>query len=293
MARRKGTRKPSAAQRNPEIVAIAKQLKKAGILSKQTKLHGGKYVSKEVAKRALEFQTAARFGYVAVPVKKELAEQARAQGFQVVRGNRVIVPPRSEVRAHLKKGELAGVVPLPGGYMEIVQLPHDLYSIRQLFNLLQSGDLDKLKAPDEYFAFQLMGHMSHDVFQNSRELFDRIKHYKIIADAEDNPEYAQDLFQSFQITRLVVDDVGKFIPTVEERKKTRKRNARTKRGDDGESYYQVRMKKLHPQRKQRYKKRKVKEQKEYRDSLSPEKKEIYKQKARERAKKSYEGKKKK
>lgn len=296
MARKKSTRKPSATQRNPEIVAIVKQLKKSGILSKQTKLHGGKYVSREVAKKAVEFQTAARFGYVAVPVKKEVAQRARDEGFQVVRGNRVIVPQKSEIRKHLKKGELAGVAPVRGGYIESVRLPHDIMDIRRLFDVLDSGEIDKLKNDDEYFAFRFFGNMSYQPFLNSRDLLDYLKKYRDIVAASSNPEDFLETFKALEIIRMRADDADALILSNDERKR-RGTIGRKKRYDEyherRKGAYATRMEKMHPARAKRYLSRKKKESQEYRDSMTPEQKAEYNRKARERSKRSYEKRKKK
>jgi hypothetical protein len=201
-------RKISSTQRDKNLIYAAKQLKKAGILSKQTKLHGGRYISKEVVRKVKEFQHAADLGYKAVKVPKKLAEAAKARGWQTVGGNKVIGPTTATFRNRLKRGELTGVRPVKGGMMEEVELPHTVYDMRTLVEQLKEG-IDSLKLPEEYFAFKYQGNESYRVFPNTKELLDYMLHYKAdsnIYQAMAKPENNQEEFANFSIVRLHGND---------------------------------------------------------------------------------------
>lgn len=197
---------------------MAVKLKKEGILSKQAKMHGGKYISKEVLAKVKKYQAAARLNYTTVKVDKKTAKAAKERGYQVVQGNRIIGPKTPKFRNRLKSGVITGVKPVKGGYMEEVTLPHTIYDMQ---SLIASDGIDTLKLDNEYFAFKYKGAESYRAFQNTQLMIDYILGYKSVAAAlnTQKPEDLQEEFSNFTVFRLHPDDVGRVIPNMKQRRK--------------------------------------------------------------------------
>jgi hypothetical protein len=176
-------RRVSKSQRDKLAIHTAKVLKQKGILSKQTKLHGGKYISPGVLRKVQEYQHAAKPHYTAVKVPKTVAKAAREQGYQVANG-RVLVPRDHEFIKRVKRGELAGVKPVKGGFMSEVMLPFNASNYDELLELLRTENIDDLKLPQERFAFKVGGTeaspmgMSYRSFGNGAEIARYLEHYK-------------------------------------------------------------------------------------------------------------------
>lgn len=216
----KNSRKPSAAQRDKLAIEIAKRLKKAGVLSKQAKLHSGRYISKEVLRKVRQYQDIARLNYGTVKVSKEIAQAAKERGYAVVQGNRIVGPKTAQFRNRLRSGAVTGVKPVTGGYMEEVILPHTVADIPSLMGQLESG-IDTLKLPNEQFAFKYRGNESYRSFMNSKQLYEYLQHYKGFSQQSmsEKPEDQQEDFDAITIFRLHPNDVPFNLPTIRERKK--------------------------------------------------------------------------
>jgi hypothetical protein len=215
--------KTSKSQRDRSNILIAKKLKAAGIISKRANLHSGKYISKGVLQKVRQYQSAAEFNYKAIKVSKAMARDAKAKGFQVVGGNKIIGPNSKRFTTRLKKGELTGVRPVKGGMMEEVILPMSVTDMQSLHNLLASG-IDNLKMSDEQFAFRYHGNESYRAFLNTQQLLDYMRHYKGLTDlsASRKPEDLQEEFEGFSIFRLHESAVPKNLRTVRQREEDRK-----------------------------------------------------------------------
>ena len=127
----KSKAKPSAAQRDRNVIETAKILKQKGLLSKQANLHSGKYVSRGVLAKVKQLQHIAALDYIGVKADKQTIKAAIERGYQVA-NNRIIGPKQTSFRNRIKKGELTGIKPVKGGYMEEVILPHsvmDMYAL--------------------------------------------------------------------------------------------------------------------------------------------------------------------
>ena len=211
-------RKIYKTQRDKKAIAIAKKLKAEGVISKQAKLHGGRYISKEVLQKVKEYQAIARLNYTTIAVDKKTAKAAKERGYTVVQGNRIVGPKTPSFRNRLKSGQLTGVKPVKGGYMEEVTLPHTIYDMQ---TLIEAGDIDTLKLDNEYFAFKYKGAESYRVFQNTQLMLDYILGYKSVAAAikTQKPEDLQEEFSNFTIMRLHADDIRNVIPTAQERRR--------------------------------------------------------------------------
>lgn len=293
----KSKRKISAAQQDKTNIAIAKKLKKAGIISKQAKLNQGRFISAGVLRKVRVFQDSADLNYRAAKVPKALAQAAKERGFQVVQGNRIIGPNTPQFRARLNKGELTGVRPVKGGMMEEVILPYNVYDMRTLIDQLQDG-IDSLKMPDEQFAFKYFGNESYRAFLNTKQMLDYLQHYKAINGVIQNeirPEEVQEQFEAFTIFRLHPNDIRRFIRGPERRKKDKKANA------SGRSTGQVvrrttrqrRLEELSNRNLAAMRKKEAKKTKAYRQALQsdPIKLAEYRAKAAARAKASRDSKK--
>lgn len=207
----KSKRNVSAAQRDKTNIARAKYLKKVGILSKLTKLHGGKYISKAVLRKVRQLEAAADYGYKPVKVSKELASAAKAKGFQVVQGNKIIGPPSYKFRKRLKEGQLTGVRPVKGGMLEEVILPHTITDIQKFLN--NADDIDNLKLDDEVFAFKYKGFMSYRAFVSTKDMLEYLRYYQGLF----NPESEDEEFENFVLLRLHGEDQRQFILSANKR----------------------------------------------------------------------------
>lgn len=199
----KNKRKLSQAQKDKSNILIAKQLKQAGIISKQAKLHSGRYISKGVLKKVREYSAAAQLDYRAVKVSRDVAQAAKERGYQVVQGNRIIGPNSQTFRNRLKSGTITGVKPVKGGMMEEVTLPHSVMDMRSLIEQLQTG-IDTLKLPTEQFAFKYHGAESYRAFMDSADLLQYLQTYKGFnyQVVSERPEDLQEEFEAFTIFRL-------------------------------------------------------------------------------------------
>lgn len=205
----KSKAKRSSAQRDKSNIAIAKQLKKAGIISKQAKLHGGQYISKEVLRKVRDYQHQAALGYKAYAAPKAVVRAAKERGYQTIGGTKIVGPVSDTFRKRLKAGEVTGIKPVKGGFMEEVTLPHDVYDMRTLVERLEGG-IDTLKLPEEQFAFKYHGAESYRAFLDTKMMLDYLRHYKGAFDFNPSmkPEELQEEFANFTIFRLHPNAVG-------------------------------------------------------------------------------------
>jgi len=175
MAKRK--RPVSTSQRDKSAIAAAKYLKAQGLISKQAKLHGGKYISRAVLKKTRELEWIVKNNYKAVKAPREMIERARTGGQVVVR-NRLIVPKGMNAERRIRMGALPGVIPVPGGQMFTVDLPYSTMS--EFLVALYDGRVDALKQRQENFAFTYFGHMSQRAFRDGKDLYQWLIKYDSI-----------------------------------------------------------------------------------------------------------------
>lgn len=214
----KHTRKIYAPQREKANILIAKKLKAAGILSKRANLHSGKFISKEVLAKVKAYKYAAEFNYTTIKVSKDLANKAKASGFQVIAGNKIIGPKSKKFKNRLLAGELTGVRPVKGGMMEEVILPMSVVDMHSLHAQLQSG-IDNLKMPNEQFAFRYHGNESYRAFLNTKQLLEYLRHYQGLTNLSSSrkPEDLREEFEAFVIFRLHPESVPQNIRSVRQR----------------------------------------------------------------------------
>ncbi len=256
----KSRRKPSASQRDKFAIEEAKILKAKGVLSKQTKLHGGRFISKAVLKRTKELKHLAfnvhgeKPSYVAIKVSRAQARQAIAEGYQVVGGGtRVVVPKEHDMIARVRRGELAGIVPVKGGFKSEVTIPFNPENSQELMEWLQSGDLEKHKLANEMFMFTFHGSTSRRGFNTAEQMRQYLEHYK-----------QDELMKALKIFRLHPDDQIKLID-IERVSKARgnstNRGRQDARGNYGtrRSTYRERMERLERSAPLAYKRAKKRE----------------------------------
>lgn len=296
----KNRRKPSAAQRNKEVIESAKVLKKAGILSPKTNLHSGRYVSRGVLKKVIEYQHAAALDYTSIKVPRRVAQEAKERGYQVVQGNRIIGPKDTDFKKRIARGEITGVKPVRGGMMEEVILPYGVMDMYALVEKLESG-IDDLKLPGEQFAFKFFGYESYRAFRDSDDLLEYLKHYKSIFSPNGSlkAEDLQEEFDALTLFRLHPSDIDLNIRGPSRRRADKRRahseNIRTQQ----DRRYRKRtlaekIDAMEPARAARMRKKLAAKQAEKREARNkdPKRYELEKAKARERAKRSYQNRKK-
>lgn len=290
----------SAAQRDKNVIEAAKLLKAKGLISKQAKLHSGRFVSRGVLKKVKDLQHVAALDYVGVKAPKSVIKAAKERGY-MVSNNRIIGPKSTSFRNRITKGELTGIKPVKGGYMEEVILPHTVMDMYALVEQLETG-IDSFKLPGEQFAFKFHGAESYRAFRDSADLLEYLKHYKSIflPNGSLKTEDLQDEFDAFTIFRLHPADIGYNIRGRDERER-QKRAARARgegRSNDRRSARLTlaqKIDRMEPARAERYRK-KLAEKKAVRLAermKDPAKAQAYKDAAKERAKRSYENRKKK
>ena len=230
----KHKRKISASQRNKEVIALAKTLKRKGLLSPKTKLHGGRFVSRGVLKKVQELQIAARPSYTNVKVSPKFAKIAREEGYKVS-NNRVIVPKDHDFIKRMKQAAkegkaVSGVKPVKGGYMSEIKFSHEPGNYDELLRMITDENLDSMKLSDERFAFQVGGDqqggpvgMSWRSFSDGNEIANYLRHYK------------PDIFvKGIKFFRLHPEDEPQFIVSQKRRDDWRKKQTgmiRDKRGN--------------------------------------------------------------
>ncbi len=264
-------------QRSKEVISIARDLKKKGIISKQAKLHGGKYISYNVLRKVNQFQHLQTHGnYRALKVTKDIARKAKEEGYQTIFGNRVIVPRDHDFIKRVKRGELSGIKPVRGGFMSEVTIPINAGNIQELISRLDKQTLDQLKLPGEVFAFSFHGHMSFRSFPDTKSFAQYLEHYK-----------QDEKIKALKLFRLHPEDEPHYInASREHRKKTR---AVRKRGR-GESHYRSQNIENLPQNRQNHLRAqwaKKAQRKRERLERDPNALEAYREAARGRAKSSY------
>lgn len=218
----KSKRKPSAAQRDKRNIEIARLLKKSGIISKQANLHSGAYISRDVLAKVKKYEDFARLNYGTVKVKNDVAKAAKERGYQVVQGNRIVGPKEAGFRNRLKKGEITGLKPVKGGYMEEIMLPHTVYDMQTLVEQLEQG-IDTYKLPGEQFAFKYKGAESYRAFRDTNDLLNYLSHYKGIRDLGSGvrPEDLQEEFDALTLFRLHPRAISLNIPSASKRRERR------------------------------------------------------------------------
>lgn len=282
----KSRRKIYTTQRDKVAIALAKKLKERGILSKQAKLHGGKFISSGVLSKVREFQGSALANYKAHTVSREVARAAKARGFQVVQGNKIVGPTNRTFVNRLKAGILTGVRPVKGGMMEQVILAPSVYDMQSLISAVGDG-IDSLKMPDEQFAFTFHGNKSLEAYRDSEHLLARLSHYYGRFNASSlKPEEMQEEFNAFVIFRLHRENVPALLPTKAQRDRM---NPRTGRGGYRGPSTAERLAKMDPDRARRKRAKMAiqAQEKRARIKANPERYKTYKEKGNVRAKRSY------
>jgi hypothetical protein len=297
----KSRRKATGLQRNKEILALARIGKRKGFLSKRTKLHGGRFVSRRVANKLDRLTASIESNYTTVKVPRKQAALAKLQGFEIIAGNRIVVPPDRRFINRVKRGMISGVIPIKGGHIEAVVLPFDAYDMRDFIEKLRDNPklIDDLKLPTEAFAFRLYGNMSYQAVGNVDQLLKYMQHYRSIFDAAGDlrEENLDEIYQNFQLFRIQPADIRRYSMNRTDRIKAGLINPKgNKRAPTDGRRSQTRqeiLQRMHPARLQRLLARQSAKTREYREKLkrNPIAYAKVKERARERAKASRDRKK--
>lgn len=288
----KSKRKIPASQADKYWIKAASLLKKKGVISKQAKLHGGKYISRSVLKKAQEFHYVLEDRYTTTKVSKTLAKELKEKGFHIAQGNRVVTPNDIRYRKALAAGQYAGVVPVKGGYMDKIILPHTIYDIKQLVEKGKPA-LEALKLRDEDFIFKYRGYTSYRSFRDTNQLLEYLLHYKGIdrALSDEDADRMQEEFEALEIYRLNRSDVDAVIPTVQERRQIAKSLRSPDRRENKRPTRYEKLDKYTPQWREHLLDKWAEKDRQKRANMTPAKKAEYQAKARERAAKSYQNRK--
>lgn len=202
----KHKRKISASQRDKDVLRIAKQLKDAGILSKQTNLHSGRYVSRGVLRKVKDHFALAVNNYRAVSAPKVEVAKAKAAGYVTIGGTKIVGPNTPAFRARVKRKDLvAGVTPIKGGFIEEVELPYDIWQVAQLVEQIGADGLDAMKEDGEYFIFKYYGNWQRaEPSFTGAALIEKLAKYKGLNDFSGSvkPEDMQDNWKNLSIMRV-------------------------------------------------------------------------------------------
>lgn len=290
----KNKRRISAAQRDKDVIETAKILKAKGLISKKANLHSGRFVSRGVLAKVKELQHVAALNYTGVKVDKKTLQAAKERGYMIA-NNRIIGPSNTSFRTRIAKGELTGIKPVKGGFMEEVVLPHTVMDMYGLVEQLEKG-IDTFKLPEEQFAFKFFGNESYRAFRDTADLLQYLKHYKSIFTPSGSlkTEDLQQEFENLSLMRLHPNDISRTIRSPDTRAKQRK-EARAK--GEGRAYRRKplseKLAAMNPARAERIRKRMADDQAKKRAAImsDPIKYAEYKAKAKARAAKSYESRK--
>lgn len=220
----KSKRKTSELQRDKDVIALAKKMKKLGLLSKQANLHSGKYVSRAVARKVIANQNLAHLNYAAHKVDKATLQAAKERGYTVI-NNKVVGPSERYFKKRLADKELTGIKPVKGGMLEEVILPHTVFDMKTLVEQLGTG-IDTYKLPNEYFAFSIQGRESYTVFSNTEYLLEYLLKYEAVNDPAQN----QSLFNNFSILRLHKNESRALVPSKNDKRRIDKNKAWKREG---------------------------------------------------------------
>lgn len=215
----KRIKRRSQKQLDKNLISAAKRGKELGLISKQAKLHSGNYISKALVKKVEALLPSIALGYKAHPVRKSQVKLAQLAGYQTIGGNRIVGPSTPAFRKRIKEQDLVGVLPVKGGMMEQVELPHSVFDLKSLVARLGLG-IDELKMPDEYFAFTYDGGTSRKVFRTTQDMLDYLMQYKEFMDFSSTGESME--FEKVVIFRMNAKTIHYNIPTEKQRKETAK-----------------------------------------------------------------------
>lgn len=211
------------------FIQQARIAKKRGLISKQTKLHGGKFLSNKVLNKIIDIDPLIEAGYVGHKAPRKTVQEARKKGYKV-QGNLIVGPSAAKPEGRrfkkaLAEGKIAGVKPVSAGHMEIVEMPYGITDLRDMIAKYHTNPelLDDLKTEDEMFLFKIYGNESYLPFIDTKSMLDYFLKYRSIFDAAGDIRVAllEDTFEAFQVFRFNPQDTYRFIRSGRERNKAR------------------------------------------------------------------------
>lgn len=177
--KKSGKTKPLDAQALRAFRSSVAALKKKGIVSPRVDARSQaptKYMRAKVRK----FNDVLEGRAIAVKAPKQIREQYTSKGLLEERGAFLITGKEfSNQRARLRRGLVQVIRPLKNGQEEYLILPWKANDLIDLVEKLKDDPdaLDRQMMPGEYLSFRLFGHNSTEVFGDTAELTEAMKHY--------------------------------------------------------------------------------------------------------------------
>jgi hypothetical protein len=269
--------------RDKSAIALVKEGKRLGILSPQTKLHGGKYISRAAAKKAREYQVAIEKGYRARKTTKKHARSMENLGFETIAGNKVIVPPGKVWKDRVAGKMTAGTKRGRRGLYTEVNLGTSAHTLREFIENAKRDpeNINRKKTDKEMFALTIQGNVSYIPFKSVKDMVSYVEEkYQHLMDDESMFDPDEDNVTGFGVIKFDQADTNQVVPPREYRQRKPRPEYQYKRRApsfrDTDTY-------------ERYLRDSAERMREYRKALNDndEKKAEYKAKARARAAKSY------
>lgn len=207
-----------AKAREKEIRAKAAKLKAKGLAFGKTNLRYPAKITKRIADTVADLEGVLTGDLEAIKLPKPSRyKYAAAQSRLSPSGTHAIRPKEEGARRMIKRGMIATVRPLGDGYyLETIELPVNVKSVRQLRKWIESGEPDKLKHEGEYFGFRLQGHASHTALPDAASMHAYLMRYNFYESFEDyelDPE--NDRAIEFELVRVYPPDIWDSVRATE------------------------------------------------------------------------------
>lgn len=253
------------------------QLKRKGLIDSKYDARSvtpTKYLKQQIK----QFDNVLKGEAATVKVSKAKAAHYKEQGYAVKNG-RVVVPVAKNEKVYGSRGDFRVKVTGQGGSITRIDLGLSRNNIHMWREQLERAQV-KLK-PDERLTFQLYGNNSHISFRTTEQLLMYLEHYGAFEEAADSSD--PDKQEQF-ITNVVIFKIDRTAtvprsPHAIEISEEAKRRQAFKR--------QQYIDRMSPQRRAEYLQSRAEEQSKRRATMTDAQKEEYKQRAKERAAKSY------
>lgn len=183
----KGERAQQRAAADKEIRKKLAALKKRGLIFQKKSLRD--YKPTTYAKRRLkELEGVLTGEKIAIKAPKAVRYKYKGLPNTSHAGGKIIVPNRPGAKAQIRRGMIAFIEPLGknGHYIEEIVLPVNLRRPDQVKRWIESGEPERLKHPDEYFAFKYFGNASLTALPNAESLLDYLMTYDWFNKESDN-----------------------------------------------------------------------------------------------------------
>jgi len=181
MAKRPQDKRLSRSKQEARLRQIALTLQKRGLAFTRTDLTAKLSAKTKAIARKLEGIHTGTLKAYKLPQKSRWKYETETSQTSPS-GTHIIAPPAGpDERKRIKRGMLSTMRPLGEGFhIEIIELPVNVANPNQLRAWIASGEPERLKHPQEYFAFRIEGHASHTAFPNVDALLDYLNTYDLM-----------------------------------------------------------------------------------------------------------------